>query len=471
MIFIIDKDGNPLMPTNRHGYIRKSLKNGNAKIIQHNPFTVQLLKDTSNITQPLNLGIDAGSQIVGYSVTSDHKELMGGELTLRNDIKSLIDTKAANRCNRRNRLRHRKPRFKNRTRYDGWLAPSILHKNNSHIKMVDKVCQVLPISNIIVETANFDIQRIKNPDISGTEYQNGPLKDYNLREYILHRDGHECQNPNCKNKDTKPILRIHHIIYQDMGGTDTPDNLITLCTKCHTSKNHKKGGFLYEWMINKKKVKGFKDATFMSTVRYKILNELNDRYPDKVVKNTYGYKTKSIRIDNKIEKSHHNDAFVISGGISQKRCEPLNFNIIRRNDRCLETWKDASYIDSRTGEIMKGSQLTSGRTSRSTNDCINERIYRIPILKDDKNGVSRRDETTKGKRIYSNNKYRFSKGTICKVVEDWSNKSGSLCVKKGQIIKALGVFNQGKYVYVARKEYVPSNVLKEVYIQKGIVIK
>ena len=89
-----------------------------------------------------------------------------------------------------------------------------------------------------------------------------------FKAQIRYRYNHNCQNPNCKNKDKKDqILKIHHIKYRSEGGSDRPENLITLCSKCHTPANHKKGKFLYEWCMEGKKVRGFKDATFMSIVR------------------------------------------------------------------------------------------------------------------------------------------------------------------------------------------------------------
>ena len=128
-----------------------------------------------------------------------------------------------------------------------------------------------------------------------------------MREYILHRDNHQCQNPNCKNKDKNKILQIHHIIFRNNGGTDTPTNLITLCSKCHTTDNHKPGKLLDQ--CQNKKPRLFKDATFMSTVRW-TLTEILKSFIDHV-EVTFGYLTKSFKIKRKMTKSHANDAFII----------------------------------------------------------------------------------------------------------------------------------------------------------------
>ncbi|MFR4400568.1 MAG: RRXRR domain-containing protein [Anaerobutyricum soehngenii] len=75
------------------------------------------------------------------------------------------------RSRRSRKTRYRPARFDNRKRKEGWLAPSIQQKIGSHLTVVANICKILPINQIIVETASFDIQKIKNPDIQGTEYQ------------------------------------------------------------------------------------------------------------------------------------------------------------------------------------------------------------------------------------------------------------------------------------------------------------
>lgn len=208
---------------------------------------------------------------------------------------------------------------------------------------------------------------MKNDNISGVEYQQGDMMGFwNTREYILHRDNHECQNPNCTNKDKKQILEIHHIKFKHLGGTDNPSNLITLCNICHTLPNHKQGKFLYNWCIEGKKVRGFKEATFMSIIRQDLINTLKENYNN--IYSTYGYITKNHRIENKIEKTHFNDAFAITRGVNQIRCSDI-FKVkqSRRNNRSLEMFYDAKYIDIRTGKKTNGGDLNNGRRIRNKN--------------------------------------------------------------------------------------------------------
>jgi hypothetical protein len=81
---------------------------------------------------------------------------------------------------------------------------------------------LMPITETIIEVAAFDIQKIKvNCEIEGKEYQEGEqLGFWNLREYILHRDNHKCQHPDCKNKAKSPILEVHHIGFWKKDRTD-----------------------------------------------------------------------------------------------------------------------------------------------------------------------------------------------------------------------------------------------------------
>lgn len=212
MVYVTNSNGQPLMPTNRYAKIRILLKEKKAKVVNLKPFTIQLIHNMTKYVQQTTLGIDSGYLNIGYSVLTENKELISGEVKLLKGMSERLKEKKMYRTIRRSRLRYRKPRFDNRRRSLKWLAPSVQHKYDSHIRFIDKLKKILPISNIIIEVANFDTQLIKNPNISGEEYQNGEQKNfYNLREYVLHRDGHKCQNPNCKNKDKEIILQVHHL--------------------------------------------------------------------------------------------------------------------------------------------------------------------------------------------------------------------------------------------------------------------
>lgn len=315
-VCVINQYGKPLMPTTP-AKAKKLLKAGKAQIIGYRPFTIQLLYGTRGYTQPITLGIDAGYKIVGYSAITEKEELVGGELKLLDGMSERITERRKYRRTRRNRLRYRQPRFNNRRRKEGWLAPSIQHKFDSHVKIVERLKARLPILQVVFETAKFDIQKINNPDIQGEQYQQGEQYGWkNLASYIRHRDAYCCKNPSCKNKSDNKVLQVHHLGFwkNPPDRSNRPANLITLCDKCHTPKNHLKKGFLYGWQP---KLKTFKAETFMTIVYRKLVEAL------KAVE-IFGYITEVKREFLGLPKSHHNDAFVIAGGTSQVRCAPLN---------------------------------------------------------------------------------------------------------------------------------------------------
>lgn len=294
------------MPTENHAKVRNLLKAKKAKVIKRCPFTIQLAYDSTNYTQPISLGIDAGSKHIGVSATTEDKVLYEADVELRNDVVKLLATRRENRRARRNRkTRYRKARFDNRRRGDGWLAPSIREKIDTHLTTIANVHKILPITKITVETAQFDIQKIKNPDIEGAGYQQGEQLDFwNVREYVLSRDGHKCQC--CKGKSKDKILNVHHIESRKTGG-DAPNNLITLCETCHTG--YHKGTVKLPKTI--RRGMSFRDATFMGIMRWAFYNKLKEIYPN--VSLTYGYITKNTRIESGLSKDHYIDARCISG--------------------------------------------------------------------------------------------------------------------------------------------------------------
>ena len=311
--------GQPLMPCNPRK-ARMLLKQGKAKVIRRLPFTIQLLVATGENKQPITLGIDPGYSNIGLSVITDKKELFSAEVTLRKGIVKLISNKRMYRIHKRNRLWYRSCKFLNRvgSKKEGWLAPSIQHKLNSHIRIVNFVKSLLPITKTVVEANNFDIQKIKNPDIEGIEYQEGVMKNfYNIREYILYRDNHQCRS--CSKINTK--LEVHHIESRKTG-SNRPENLVTLCISCHKKVTLGKE-------IKYSRPRSFKAATFMSTVRWKLVEALKANI-------TYGYLTKLKRKELNLVKSHTNDAFVIANGKFQIRANTYSISQNRRNNRCLQ---------------------------------------------------------------------------------------------------------------------------------------
>lgn len=319
------------MPTENHAKVRRMLKDGRAVCVQRTPFTVRLTYDSPEAVQSVTLGVDAGSRHIGLSATTEQKELYAGEVELRSDITKNLATRREFRSARRNRkTRYRKARFNNRvkSKHKGWLAPSVEARISSHLKVIEDLHRILPITEVVVEVAQFDIQKIKDPGIEGEGYQQGEqLGFWNVREYVLHRDSHTCQC--CRGKSKDPVLNVHHIESRQTGG-DAPGNLITLCETCH--KAYHQGRIVLPKSIRRSA--SFRDAAFMGIMRWTVYNRLKEMHPN--VRMTYGYITKNMRIASGLEKSHHTDARCISGHPAAGPAKEVFFmRKVRRHNRQL----------------------------------------------------------------------------------------------------------------------------------------
>ena len=329
MVYVLDVNGQPLMPTYRYGKVRRLLKQGKAKVVKRCPFAIQLLYDSTTYTQPVTLGVDAGAKHVGLSATTDTKELYSGEVLLRTDVVSNLSSRLQFRKTRRNRkTRHRQARFNNRvkTKHKGWLAPSIKNKIHTHIVAIGKIYNLLPITKLVVEVASFDTQLLKTTELElskpeGTDYQQGDMLGFwNVRQYVFFRDDYTCQH--CKGKSKDKILNVHHVESRKTGG-NAPNNLVTLCETCH--KAYHKGTI----NLNLKRGKSFREAVFMGIMRWSLYNELKELYPN--VNIAYGYITKNTRITHGLDKSHRVDARCITGN---SMVTPCNEYFLQKKTRC-----------------------------------------------------------------------------------------------------------------------------------------
>ena len=304
-VFVINLRDKPLMPCSNKK-ARKLLRDKKAKIVYYNPFTIQLLYTTGETIQDINIGIDTGAKYIGIAITTKDKVLVKGEIELRDNISKNITSRSMLRKSRRARkTRYRQARWKNRKRRNGWLPPSVQSKLDATFMWIDKFCNLLPNFKLNIEVGKFDVQKLINPNIKSTEYQQGKTYGfYDVRYYVFARDNYTCQV--CK-KNKDKILNTHHIIYKSKGGTDRHNNLITVCTDCHTSENHKKGNILYKWMEEKKKVRQYKEPTFMNIIRKRIYQ----KYLDANI--VYGSWTTPKRKELGLEKTHYNDAIAITG--------------------------------------------------------------------------------------------------------------------------------------------------------------
>ena len=294
------------MPTNRHGKVKHLLKEGKAKVVRKEPFTIKLLYDSTNYVQDLTLGVDTGSGTFATAVTDKNDNVVyTSEVEVRNDIAAKMKQRSKYRRNRRNRkTRYRKARFLNRknSKKLDRHSPTMKSKLQSHIKEIEFIKSILPISLLVLETATFDTHLMKNPTMNRHwGYQKGANYGFeNTKAMVLNRDNYKCQFCKGKHKDSK--LEVHHIIFRSKGGSDEQENLIALCRTCHTA--------LHAGKIKpnfKGNIKGnLKFATQMNEIRSQLLRH----YPKAI--ETFGFVTKANRLKNNLPKEHYIDACMIA---------------------------------------------------------------------------------------------------------------------------------------------------------------
>ncbi len=383
MGFVVCKTGIRLMPTTEYR-ARKLLKKGCATIFKYRPFTIRLTKRETGNAQPIEYKCDTGYQNIGISMCSEKHEYVHEErILLKDETERHNDCRKYRKLRRNRKTRYRKPRFDNRKgkiTKDGF-APSIRNRRDMHIALFKMYNEVTPITSADFEMGQFDTQVLKaieegRPLPEGTDYQHGERYGIaTLREAVFTRDVYRCKCCGRTPFKDKTILHMHHVGFWKGDRTNRLTNLMTVCEKCHTSRNHKPGGKLYGL---EPKLSNMAPATFMTMVRFDMFKRLKEAAPNVKFHMTYGAKTKLSRKDLNIKKSHANDAYAMGEFHPKHRADTAHYEKRRRNNRILSKFYDAKYVDIRDGSIKKGSQLSCGRTKRSVprNSELNERIYR-----------------------------------------------------------------------------------------------
>lgn len=309
MVYVISKSGKPLMPC-ENIIARLLLKSGRAEVKRKRPFTIKLTVETTEYTQPLTLGADTGSGTVGNAVSDDEGHILYmSEVKLRNDVKDKMDQRRKYRRSRRQRkTRYRKCRFLNRgasIRKDRF-PPTLVSKLHAHIREIEFIKSILPITRLVLECGQFDMQLMKDPLIRNESkihwaYQKGPNYGFaNTKEMVLNRDNYTCQYCGGKHKDSR--LNVHHIQFRSNGGSDNQENLITLCHTCHS--------LLHKGKIKLDKI-GVKKGTLNHATQMNIIrSQLLKLYPNAI--ETFGYVTKENRQYLNLPKEHFIDACVIA---------------------------------------------------------------------------------------------------------------------------------------------------------------
>lgn len=450
MVYVMSNTGIKLMPTNEYR-ARKLLGKGKATIYKYRPFTIMLTERSDGDTQPVEYSSDTGYQHVGISIKTEKRELVNEQRDLLPDETERYNDCRKYRRTRRNRLRYRKPRWNNRKgkiSEDGF-APSIRNRRDTQIRLFEMYNEVLPVTSAVFEMGQFDTQVLKaieegKPLPEGKDYQQGEQYGYaTLREAVFSRDGYTCIC--CKKsafKDSK-ILKIHHLGYLEGDRSNRMANLATVCSDCHTPKNHKPGGKLYRL---EPKLKPFKGATFMTMVRWNMLKKLKAASGDVDIRITYGSETKLKRHKLNIRKTHTNDAYCMGEFHPKHRCDFRYYKKRRRNNRILSKFYDAKYIDIRDGKKRSGQQLSCNRTNRS------------------ESRHSKKDE-----RRYR--AHKASKGRVSVRKIRHSIQAGDIILFKGRKYACHGTMSGGKSVLLLSANESPTGKAITVSAKKAVRLK
>ena len=326
-VFVLDCHGEPLDPCHP-ARARRLLASGRAVIVGHTPFVIRL-KDRGveqSTTSQLTVKIDPGSRHTGMSVARVDEDgntygLVSIQLDHRGQhIHKKMGQRAAYRRGRRSRnLRYRAPRFSNRSRPKGWLAPSLQHRVDSTVSMVSKLCRWAPVSGVAMELVRFDTQVIKNPEISGVEYHYGALSGYEVREYLLEKWNRTCAY--CGAKDVP--LNIDHIHPRSRGGNDRVSDLALSCIPRSKAKDNRNvEDFLAQDTDRLRRIKAqapLKDAAAVNATRWALYRRLSET--ELAVSTGTGGRTKWNRSRFGLGKSHTLDA-LCAGTVESVVCYP-----------------------------------------------------------------------------------------------------------------------------------------------------
>ncbi|MEI6063508.1 MAG: RNA-guided endonuclease IscB [Pseudanabaena sp. ELA748] len=308
-IFVLDTNHKPLTPCTA-GMARSLLKAGRADVFRQFPFTIILKKEVTATPEPIEIKIDAGSKTTGLALVQDEKVIFGAELSHRGQvIKNSLESRRSLRRGRRNRkTRYRQARFLNRTRPNGWLAPSLEHRVLTIMTWVRKFIKFAPIGSIVSELVRFDLRQIENPEISGIEYQQGELQGYEVREYLLEKWDRKCAYCGVENVP----LQVEHIHPKSRGGSNRISNLCLACEPCNLKKGVQSiTDFLAKKPEVLKKVlaqvkRPLKDAAAVNSTRWALFNAL--KTTGLPVTNGSGGQTKFNRTRLNLPKTHWLDA-------------------------------------------------------------------------------------------------------------------------------------------------------------------
>ena len=361
-VYVLAKDGSPLMPTKRFRKVRLMLKRGEAKVVMRKPFTIQLMRESERNVEPFHLGIDAGRKHIGLAVVDDK-----GGITLTVQIETRNKEVAKNmkdrklyRNNRRHHRREKKrrravangtaykgtrevinqgatkpllvhdckgkpSRFMNRVRPDGWLTPTVNHCVLTHLNAAKTLARILPIQDVSIEKVSIAFMKLENSETKGRDFQNGRMKGYeNAKELVFKLQGGKCIFDDCD----EPIAEYHHIDAKTDDGSNRPENMAGLCKKHHHLCQCDKAWDKMLRNIKKGEKKPFADGSIINAASPAIIEGLKELFGDGNVIVVEGHNTKDVRDRFGVDKSHKADAYcaVLAGTDIEPKDIPTDFS-------------------------------------------------------------------------------------------------------------------------------------------------
>ena len=422
-VFVLDTHKQPLSPCTP-GMARSLLKAGKAAVFRQYPFTIILKKKVeAKEVKPCQLKLDPGSKTTGIAILEGNKLIWAAELTHKGQqIKDSLESRRSLRRGRRARkTRYRKPRFLNRTRAKGWLAPSLEHRVLTTSTWVKRLIRFCPIGSIAVELVRFDPQKLAHPEISGVEYQQGTLYQYEVREYLLEKFSRTCAY--CGAKDVP--LEVEHIQPKSKGGTNRVSNLSIACVPCNQAKsNLDLKEFLAAQPSILKRVLAtakapLKDAAAVNATRWKLFNAL--KATALPVATGTGGQTKFNRTQQGLPKRHYLDAAVVTDTPKLEifTWQPLLIKCSSHGNRqVIHVDKFGFPRTNKSGELVRKSALVKEVKGFQTGD-----LVKAVVTKGKKKGFYLG-------RVAVRSSGSFNLKTVAETVQGISHKYCSIIQKK-----------------------------------------
>jgi 5-methylcytosine-specific restriction endonuclease McrA len=364
---------------------RELLRCKKAVVHKLNPFTIRLKHKVVAGNMDLRLKIDPGSKVTGLAIIreSDGYILWAANLHHKKFIVINKDGKAVTtmyrraslRRNRRSRnTRYRIARWQYRKRPEGWLPPTLRARADCIVNWINKLMRLSPISAISIETVRFDMQKLRDPEISGVKYQQGTLFGYEVKEYLLEKYSRQCQYCHGKSKD--PVMEVEHMTSSSRGGSDSITNLTLACHTCNQNKDNLTAEEYGHPEVRTDAHKPLKDAAAVNATRWYLWNKASDIAVDNGlgIEMGTGGRTKYNRCTQELPKEHYLDAACVGASTPELKntyIKPLEIRAVGRGNRQMarvdhygfpkgHRSRQKRYFGFQTGDIIRA-VVTQGK--------------------------------------------------------------------------------------------------------------